>query len=99
MAFQETSRRTQRRGCLCEAVAILVTTLNLFSSFLLRSPFPFTLATPATGKLCLRALFSREASEDDACRITWKPFGYIPDFSYMKEGRLDNGSGIITFIR
>lgn len=56
-------------GCLCEAVAILVTTLTcpLLSGF--DFPFPSTPASPVTGKLCLRALFSREAGDDNATML------------------------------
>lgn len=49
--------RTQRQGCLREAVAILVTALTLSPSFLLLFPSPFTPAAPVSGKLCLRAPF------------------------------------------
>lgn len=74
---------TESQRCLCEAVAILVIhNLKFVPFFPVSFSFPFTLATPIMGKLCLRALFSREVSKDNASIITWKSFWSIHDFSY-----------------
>ena len=69
---------------LCESVAILVTTFNLFTPFLLRFPCPLSPATPETGKLCFRALVSK----DDTHIIMCESFGPTG------EAGTDNGSGL-----
>lgn len=88
---------TQRRGCLCESVALLIVTLTSSPRFRLHFPFPFTPETAVTGQLCLRALFSRGAREDNGSIIE---VTVVHSLLFLhKETRLDNGNGITVFIR
>lgn len=89
---------TQSQGCPCDPVAILATTLNLFPPSLPHFPFPITPATSSLGEVCLRALFSREVSQDNASVLTQKSFWFRCGSSFTRGASIDNGSGIIAFI-